>query len=226
MKLLILSYMTCFICRDEANILYKLCDCESSTICVECYNLDLSSQMTHCALCRKKYKIKKKRNYSKCIKMISDSFVRNWLYPLVDLSIPGYIYYKKQLTIIVMLIIAFCIFFINSTNIHLIKLFNENRDDTKKFIHIFNTMKYALIGFMFAFILFERDNKQKIKNLLQTYQIMVLAPAYLLPFATFNTIIIVDNIAKYIKKLNRNTITKSIKIRSTIYIDNTNESTV
>lgn len=226
MKFNYLDIMTCFICRDQPNVLYKLCDCESSTICVECYNLELVCEMTNCAICRKKYKIIRKRNYLQSLKIVCHSLIRNCVYPISDLIIPTYIYLKRGISLLYIFIIAYCIFFINVTNIQLIKLFNQNENDTKKFIYIFNSLKYCLTALMLIYIFFERDSQQKINKLLLSYEIMVLVPGYLLPFSIFNSYLIIKNIVRYIKKVNRITIKKAIKIKSIIYQDNINESTV
>ena len=68
-----------FYFRDTSPILYHICECNDSLICIECYNNDLAAQMTNCGICRKRYSHKTKRDYKFFFKLIYPSIILHFL---------------------------------------------------------------------------------------------------------------------------------------------------
>ena len=49
---------TCFICKDNFNEIYKICQCEDSLICGDCLTISNAQHMNICPICRRPLNIK------------------------------------------------------------------------------------------------------------------------------------------------------------------------
>ena len=86
--------MSCFICRDSPQEIYKICDCQDSILCNECLVMTNTNQIIKCPICRKLLKTTISRNYYETFKLSFQYFGLKFLLYFLPLIFPIYSYYK------------------------------------------------------------------------------------------------------------------------------------
>ena len=194
--------MECFICKEENDVLYKVCDCNGSTLCRECYNIDKTMQMKNCAICRKTYEIYYKRNYFNLIKII----LLQLILFIIPYIIPIYIIYNYKVSGLFILFTSICIIILNILNIELLTILNRifgfNTTESDNIYMKLNTAYTCfklIFNFTFGYILI--NNLAQENYIINYYLYYVLCPLYIIPFLLLNSIILIDYCVKYIKKI-------------------------
>ena len=213
------SQYKCFICRDTCNILYKICDCNESVICDECYEIESSQQMTQCGICRKKYVLIVKRNYCDILKIVLPHITKYGIILFIELFCPLLLYIKadySDLNNVFIIYTFFCITIGNILNCYLTETIIQNEDSSQSFTLIYNPIKCIYILLLFIIIQYI-DDIQKLK--LYTYYI--LAFVYTMPMLFFSCVIMIRRGIKYKKYIDENTVSKKINIKEIINKPNT-----
>jgi len=206
--------MNCFICRDESPILYHICSCNDSLICIDCYNTDLASDMVLCGICRRPYNHKSVRNWKLFFKILLTNFFLYLMMFLVDIVPPIYLYtYNKTNTKSYLYFFGVCIYIGNILTSFLICDSFGSGDDFDKLMKLFYSLKYGFIILMFIYIYFNTVSIDKLK----IYTITVGCVVYILPLAIFSLVFYISDFTKFIKSLNRKTLKKQIRIYRILY---------
>ena len=167
----------CFLCRGDEEILYKICDCNDSLICVECYCNEQTSKMDKCGICRKNYEFQYKRDYSKFLYIIFSYITKYGLILGFELFPPIYLYLESEYSIsnnILICISLFSILFGNNIIYKLINLyiFEDNYNYTK-IINLFIPLKIIYILIM-LFVIEFGYNKDKLLGMNKELKKMVI----------------------------------------------------
>ena len=92
--------MICFLCHDElTGIYYRICICQDSVLCVDCYELMNAKReniRNKCSICQRELNIIKEKNTCKNIIYLFPSIVYFLLCNLYLLIVPLYIYYNSS----------------------------------------------------------------------------------------------------------------------------------
>ena len=207
----------CFLCRtndtNNVEILYKICDCNDSIICVECYNNDETSKMDTCGICRKKYEYEYKRNFTSFFNILLINLIKYGTILGIELFPPLYLYSDSENSIehnIFLIISLFCILFGNIINYYLLNIFIQG-EAFNNLLNSFITIKLVYICLMFLLILYGYE-----KNKLTNYFYIIIFILYILPLMFFPTILIGKNIINFKKYINEMTIIRKIKIKNII----------
>ena len=216
----------CFLCRDNEDILYKLCDCNDSLICVECYNNESTSKMNKCGICRKNYEFQYLRNYSKFLYIMLSYITKYVLILGVDLFPPIYLYLQSETSTsnsILLCIALFSILFGNNIIYQLINTYIfENEYRFTESLKILIPFKLMYIMIMFFTIIFTYSS-----NKLLVYTYFIICILYVLPIIFFSTIMFAENLKKIKNKINAASISRNIKIKAIIQNDINNlQSTI
>ena len=206
--------MNCFICRDESPILYHICSCNDSLICIDCYNTDLASDMVLCGICRRPYNHKSVRDWQLFFKILLTNFFLYLTMFSIDLVPPMYLYITdKTNTKSYLYFFGISIYIGNILTSFLIYDSFGSMEDFKQLMKLFYSLKYGFIILMFIYIYFYTKSTDKLK----IYTITVGCVVYILPLAIFSLIFYVTDFIKFIKSLNRKTIRKQIRIYRILY---------
>ena len=206
----------CFLCRDSEDILYKICDCNDSIICIDCYNNEATSKMNKCGICRKDYKFDYKCNYIKLSSILCTYLLKYGVIIGFEIFPPLYLYLQTEYSSMNNVLLFFTLFFVLFGNTILYKLihiylYHENDENHKNFLTLFIPLKITYLMILFIIIMFCYK-----KDLLLVYNYFVLGFIYLVPMLFFSTIMI----GFYIKKLkiyvDEHAFTREIKIKSII----------
>ena len=203
---------TCFICRDDSEILYKICTCVDSTICDECYNNKSTHKMDNCGICRKKYEYNSKSNTIEFIKLLFKYLIKYIFVGSIELFPILYIYYDTSYSTyndIFLVYGIFCITILNIINYKLITIIIINQETLESFVSLYNSLKSIYIIILFLIIIYI-----DLINKIFLFSVFELGAVYILPLIFLSTIIISEytkNSIKYIndKAKNKN---KEIKI--------------
>ena len=180
----------CFLCHDTPDVLYKLCDCLESNVCVDCYNIEETQKMKRCAICRRNFTFDYKCNMFDFIKVISYVFSIFVTSIGIELFPPLYIYYfdNNENQTINNIFLVICLFSITIGNIILFNLFkNIILENTTKVI----TSLYIFKSFFITMVFFILNYSQTI-NSISYYLVFVIGVVYVLPFLFFSILIIFD----------------------------------
>lgn len=206
--------MNCFICRDESPILYHICSCNDSLICIDCYNTDLASDMVLCGICRRPYNHKSVRDWQLFFKILLTNFFLYLTMFSIDLVPPMYLYITdKTNTKSYLYFFGISIYIGNILTSFLIYDSFGSMDDFDKLMKLFYCLKYGFIILMFIYIYFNTVSIDKLK----IYTITVGCVVYILPLAIFSLVFYISDFTKFIKSLNRKTLKKQIKIYRILY---------
>ena len=203
--------MSCFICRDNPQILYKLCVCNDSTICIDCYELDIFNTMINCAICRKQYKKINNYDITSLLRYTSKLFSIIILVGTVELFSPIYLYTldKYKYKDVFLAISLFCIFFINTIN-----YFSIKKLDDEKIMNFYIFTHYSIIIIINSIIFITYETPK-----IEIYSFFILGLVYLLPFLAINIVYWILLITKCKNKLiNHFIINRRIKINKVIYL--------
>ena len=213
----------CFLCRGNEDILYKLCDCNDSIICVECYHNEDTSRMNKCGICRKNYEFQYLRNYSKFLYIMLSYITKYGLILGFELFPPIYFYLesKDEYSIskdsisnnILLCISLFSILFGNNI---IYKLYNiyiiEDEYRFTESLKILILFKIVYNMFMFFIIQFTYIN-----NKLLRYNYFIFGIMYILPLVFFSTLIYIRNFKKIKQEINGESLSRKIKIKAIIH---------
>lgn len=207
--------LTCFLCRNEGEILYKICDCNDSIICKDCYCVEETHNMNTCGICRKPYSFKYKRDYVEHIRLM---IVYGFKYGLIlagELVPPLYLYFNEPNELFLGFTLI-CIFLVNIINYYLI--FNTNRVEDNNiinnFISLFNPIKCVYL--IVLFIILETSNKDNV-NKMYSYSLLGFGLLYIFPLIIFGMLIIINILIKCNNFINERILTRKIKIKQIIY---------
>ena len=197
--------MTCFICREEESILYKLCNqCHDSTVCLNCYNLDELTIMNNCGICRKKYKYDYHRNYYLFFNELSYNFVLFVCILSMELFTP-IILFLKTYNYIFLALTLFCIIIVNSLLYYFINKFFQS----KQLINSLIVTKFAGMCFInFMLYLSDETPIQYVK----IYSYLVFGILYIFPLFVISCYEWVKLFLKKRLEINNKTLKKSIHI--------------
>mgnify|MGYP006140627881 CR=1 FL=1 len=207
--------LTCFLCRDSDTIMYKICDCVESTICIDCYDIDSTQLMNKCGICRKKYEYSYNRNMCKYIKQICINFGLYIILFLSELSPILYLYFyikHDYLTNVFLIYGLFSITIGNIINNHFLNTLIDNPYNRTELLNVYTFIKLLYIIIIFLIIIYNNDNNDIYLNVGIILCLIYTGP--LIFFSSISFIRILENILNTIKI---NTSNKNIKIRSTIY---------
>ena len=205
----------CFLCHDTPDVLYKLCECLESNVCVECYNNDNTQQMNRCAICRRNFTYNNTRDYKEFINIIIYVFLLFVVSLSIELFPPLYIYYydNNESQIINNIFLGTCIFFITIGNVILFDLIKniiyENTTKVLLSLYLFKSF-YILIMFFIV-------NYISIINTMIYYSVFVIGVVYGAPFLFFSMIKVCDKYDNLKKYVNKKSLISKIKIKSFIF---------
>jgi hypothetical protein len=206
----------CFLCHDTPNVLYKLCECLESNICVDCYNIDNTQNMIRCPICRRDFIFNYKRNYGEFTKDVLYIVLLFISIISIELFPPLHIYYtSNESQTINGLFISICLFFITIGNIILVDLVKKIiliGDNPIKII----TMLY-LVKEGFLLILFFIINYNDRINAIIYYIVFVIGIIYVMPLLFFSIIFMFDNFDELKKYINNKSQLRKIAIKSFIF---------
>ena len=208
----------CFLCHDTPDVLYKLCECLESNVCVECYNNDNTQQMNRCAICRRNFTYNNTRDYKEFINIIIYVFLLFVVSLSIELFPPLYIYYydNNESQIINNIFLGTCIFFITIGNVILFDLIQniiyENTTKVLLSLYLFKSF-YILIMFFIV-------NYISIINTMIYYSVFVIGVVYGAPFLFFSMIKVCDKYDNLKKYVNKKSLISKIKIKSFIFQNN------
>ena len=206
----------CFLCRDSEDILYKLCDCNDSLMCVECYNNESTSKMNKCGICRKNYEFQYSRDYYKFLYILLSYISKYGIIIGFELFPPLYLYVQSEYSTLNNVLLCFTLFFILFGTTILYKLFNNylyynDNESYIRFLKLFIPLKIIYIMVLFFIILFIYSKDQ-----LLIYNYFILGFMYILPIFFFSIIMIGFYIKKCSNDINESSLTRQIKIKSII----------
>ena len=205
----------CFLCHDTPDVLYKLCECLESNVCVECYNIERTQQMKCCAICRRNFTYNSIRDYKELINIIICVFLLFVVSLSIELFPPLYIYYydNNESQIINNIFLGTCIFFITIGNVILFDLIQniiyENTTKVLLSLYLFKSF-YILIMFFIV-------NYISIINTMIYYSVFVIGVVYGAPFLFFSMIKVCDKYDNIKKYVNKKSLISKIKIKSFIF---------
>lgn len=207
--------LTCFICRDSEPIMYKICECVDSTICIDCYNIESTQKMEKCGICRKNYEFDYTKNSKKYIKAICIEFGSQCIIFFCELFPILYLYFYLKhdyLTEVFLIYGLFCITIGNLANYHFLNTIIENPLIRLNILSVYIPIKclYTIIVFLLIFYLNDIGK-------LYIYFGFILGVLYTAPLLFFSTIFFITIFKNILNRININTSNKHIKIRSTIY---------
>lgn len=212
MELVELSHHQCFICRDSCNILYKICDCNDSTICDECYELESCQEMTQCGICRKKYVLNVTRNYGNMLHILFKHITKYGIILFIELFCPILLYIQADVSDsnnLLLIYTFFCITIGNILNWYLTENVIQNEESSQSFMIIYNPIKCIYIFLIFIIIQYI-DDMHKLK--LYAYYILIFI--YTMPLFFFSCVILIRKGIKYKKYIDDNSISKKISIKA------------
>ena len=217
-----INNVLCFLCHDTPKVLYKLCDCEASNICVECYNIDNTQNMIRCPICRRDFIFNYKRNYLILTKDVLYMCVLFISIIIVELFPPLYIYYNSnESQIINSIFLSICLFFITIGNIILVDLVKKIILIDDNTIQILTSL--YLVKEVFLLILFFIINYNHRINTIIYYIVFVIGILYVMPLLFFSIIFMFDNFDELKKYISTKSLTHKITIKSVILQNNTIE---
>jgi len=191
---------TCFICRDDSEILYKICTCVDSTICDECYNNESTHKMEKCAICRKKYEYNNNTNPKEFINLLLKYLLKYIFLGSIELSPIIYIYYDVPYSTynnIFLIYGIFCITILNIINYKLLSNIILDQETFDSFISLYNTLKSIYIIILFLILIYI-----DFINKLFLFAVFELGAVYILPLIFLSTIIISEYTKNSIKYIN------------------------
>ena len=213
----------CFLCRGNEPILYKLCDCNDSIICVECYHNKETPKMNKCGICRKNYEFQYFRNYSKFLYIILSYITKYGLILGFELFPPIYFYLESKADSIsdyetfisnniLLYISLFSILFGNNI---IYKLYNiyiiEDEYRFTDSLKIIIPLKIFYNMFMFFIIQVTYSN-----NKLLRYNYFIFGIMNVLPLIFFSTLIYISSFKKIQQEINDKSLSRKIKIKAII----------
>jgi hypothetical protein len=209
----------CFLCHDTPDVLYKLCECLESNICVECYNIDNTQKMARCAICRRNFTYNYKRNYVGFIGLISRISILVLMILGIELLPPLYIYYYEtnETQTLNNIFLSTCLFFIIFGNIiifNFIKITTPNIQPsvlTKQLFTLY-LFKLCFIIFIFCVVI----SRKEIYTMLY-YTIYIIGLLYVFPILLFSIIFMNDKCRLLNNYINEETLKRRIKINSFIF---------
>ena len=221
--------MICYLCHTESEeIYYKICKCNSSTICKDCYSVSNEQEEINprCPMCRRNLDLKYKVNI---LNFIKNFFVFNTYFiasitlkislPLVIFftteDYPNYIYSNKIVFLVSTLII---VIFIGELNKDLFfypgfELNNHLPEDEKLKFKIYLDLILVLVNIM-GFILLSITN-MKFRSFY--YAILVIIPCNLVPFVALTGLMFCRKIIRDLEKLYKENSSKRLKILQVVY---------
>jgi hypothetical protein len=205
--------LTCFLCRDDANMFYKICDCNDSIICKDCYYIGETQYMNTCGICRTPYVFNYKRDYIEHIRLLVVYGLKYGLILGAELLPPCYLYFKEDNDLFLGFSF-FCIFLVNVLNYYLIINLNRNDNVADNFVSLFNPIKCVYL--IVLFIILETSNKDYI-NKMYTYSLCAFGLLYITPLILFGMIIFINQMIKFNDFINERIFTRTIKIKQIIH---------
>ena len=220
--------MTCYICKDEPEVLYKICSCADSLLCIECLELSNNNingrdtyheNMLKCSICRQflEFNYYNNKDYYKNVvtfhlmKFLTIGFelmtifyiyyLQNQLYPTKLYANPDFFLGNAIFQVWFLRYTTKCIFIKNSNTNHE-ELLDYQLDSI-----------YIIFNILFFIILYYSSDS----DIADLYTVMVLMPLYYVPFLFF---IMVDVLLKYTDLLDdyqKKYTNKNIKVKSVIY---------
>jgi hypothetical protein len=212
MEIIELSHNQCFICRDSCNTLYKICDCNDSTICDECYELESTQQMTQCGICRKKYVFDVERNYWDILKILFKHTTKYGVILCIELFCPIFLYIQadySELNNVFLIYTFFCITIGNILIWYLTERLIHNEESAKSFMLIYTPLKCIYIMLIFIIIQYINDIHK-----LKLYAYYILLFIYTMPMLFFSCVIFGRKGIKYKKYIDDITISKKINVKA------------
>ena len=212
MELVELSQHQCFICRDSGNIMYKICECNDSIICDECYELESCQQMTQCGICRKKYVFEVERNYWDMLNILFKHITKYGVILCIELFCPIFLYIQadySELNNVFLIYTFFCITIGNILTWYLTEKLIHNEESSQTFMLIYTPLKCIYIMLIFIIIQYINDIHK-----LKLYAYYILLFIYTIPLLFFASIILCRKGIKYKKYIDDNSILKKISIKA------------
>ena len=195
--------MSCFICRDSPQEVYKICECIDSILCNECLVMTNTNNIIKCPICIKLLKTKKTRNYCKTLKLSLKYFGLKFLLYFLPLIFPIYSYSKnynyKEFTFFLSLC---CVFIFEPLIIKTV--ITELRFKESTYILTKNVVMSIIITLIF-FV------NEKIMN--SFYLLLFLLPLYGIPLLLIAFEIEISKLKEWKIKLDNKTISKFLKFK-------------
>lgn len=206
--------MSCFICRGEEPVLYKLCDqCLESTICVDCYNIDNINNMDKCSICRKKYKYDYNRDYKGCFNILSRYILLFCLALIIELFTPLALFFNTYNYVF----LGYSLFCIIIVNILLYYFITKSTLSQKIIDFIFFT---KLAGISLINIIIYITNDVSVSQTMNIYSYVVFGLFYILPLFLICCKLCLSAINRKWIELNNKTRKKHIHVYQILYKDN------
>ena len=221
--------MICYLCHTESEeIYYKICKCNSSTICKDCYIVSNEQEEINprCPMCRRdldlKYKINK-LNFIKNFFVLNTYFITSIVLkialPIVIFftaeEYPNYLYSNKIVFLVTTLII---VIFIGELNKDLFfnpgfELNNHLSEEEKLKFKIYLDLMLVLVNII-GFVLLSITS-MKFRSIY--YAILVILPCNIVPFVALSALMFCRRIIKDLGKLYKENSSKRLKILKIVY---------
>nr|QDY52137.1 hypothetical protein 4_17 [Mimiviridae sp. ChoanoV1] len=195
--------MSCFICRDSPQEVYKICECVDSILCNECLVMTNTNNIIKCPICRKILKTTKTRNYYETLKLSLQYFGLKFLLYMTPLLFPiisyinNYIYKELSFYLTLYSVLIF--------EPLIIKNFTEKLK--------FKELQYIIVKVLFICIIIPLIFTLK-KNIRNSFFILCfLFPLYGVPLLIISFEIEISKFKEWKIKLDNKTITKFLKFK-------------
>ena len=188
--------MTCFICRDEVNKLFKICVCQDSMVCEDCFSLtnqnindpeNYQENRLKCPVCRRYFEFQYINNMKylknitfflgiKFICLLSEIAPLIWVYQLPNQEYPNNLYTTKNHFFLNSLIQV--IFLKGGIKYYLMQnLKNLNEMEKIKWNLNIDYIYIFISNIFFLVLTLLKDYKTS-----ESYTMMILLPFYYIPF--------------------------------------------
>lgn len=193
--------MECFMCKDNCENVYKICNCVSSTLCYECLMITNTTNIYKCPICRENLKIKYNRDYHKLFSLLSGYLLLHLAIIGIPLIYPIYNYINNysDLSHYVLILSIYSVFIMEPS---MCKIILKNLKI--KYVN-YQLSKLLFLGCFIPFIFLLKDYSRDLLFIL-----ICILPLYLLPNITYATINIYNKSKEIKDYINEKTKSKQI----------------
>ena len=200
---------TCFICKDNFNEIYKICQCEDSLICGDCLTISNAQHMNICPICRRPLNIKYIRDKYKYCKLIIPTIVINLLaftmpliFPIINL---GYNYSNSA--VVLFSLSLYCVL--------ILQPYISYKISKEYFIKYNKYLFYKTLFFTITMPLIYLANLDTRENM---YILLFLMPYFALPSLMLLVIDLLERKNNFKIYLDKKTLTKQIQFNKIVNI--------
>ena len=199
----------CFICKDEYEEIYKICQCQDSLLCGDCLTISNATNMNLCPICRRPLNIDYIRDKCKYFKLIMPTIAINLIsimvpliYPIITLN-----YNYSSSAILVLCLSLYCVLILQPYIGY--KISKEFYIKHNKYLQ-YKSIFFALtLPFIYMVSLKNRD---------YAYIFLFLIPFFILPSFAVLFLDLLERKNNYKIYLDKKTLIKQIKFNKILNI--------